>query len=77
MAIGQSQRKVDGGKIKGSLNVPSCIEVRMVWEQPNGKLATCVAHGRYATIPLDLQAPRDRKGRLEPLARGHRRRVGH
>jgi len=55
MATGQSQRKIDGGKIKGGENVPSCIEVRTIWSIANGKNISAVCHGRYSTAPTNMQ----------------------
>lgn len=44
--VAQSQRKIDGGRIPGPAAVPACIEVKMMFQIPNGHIATCTVHGR-------------------------------
>jgi len=44
--VGQSQRKVDGGRIPGAQAVPQCVEVRMWFTHPTTKIFTCTLHGR-------------------------------
>jgi hypothetical protein len=45
--VGQSQRKVDGGKIPGSLAVPSGLEIKCNFMQPNGKPASFKIAARW------------------------------
>jgi hypothetical protein len=44
--VGQSTKKVDGGRIPGPAAVPQCIEVKLHFMQPNNKAATVALHGR-------------------------------
>lgn len=55
MATGTSIRRVDGGRIKGAANVPSCIEIMIVQTLPNQKAFRNVIHGSFAVVPPDMQ----------------------
>lgn len=49
MSIQQSTKKKDAGRIPGPQNVRNCVEIKLVWSVPNGKLNHCIVHGSYAT----------------------------
>ena len=42
-----SQRRVDGGHIKGAANVPSVVEIRQIISTPDGVAASNTFHGFY------------------------------
>ena len=50
-----SVKKKDGGKIPGPANVPSVIEIAMVFSLPNSKLARNVVHAAYTVVPPNMQ----------------------
>ena len=50
-----SQRKIDGGHIKGAANVPSVIEIKQVISIADGKPAVNIFHGFYTTVPPNMQ----------------------
>lgn len=51
----QSQKKIDGGHIKGAANCANVIEVRMQFQLPNTKGMNLIVHGSYITAPANLQ----------------------
>lgn len=52
---GQSQKRVDGGRIAGPQNVPSVVEVKCQVQLANGKLSFFTVHGSYTQIPPNFQ----------------------
>lgn len=49
-----SQRKVDGGKVKGAQAVPNTVEIFIKQTGANGKSANFACYGQYATTPPSL-----------------------
>src|SRR5215467_12711595 len=50
-----SQKKVDGGHIKGAQDVPNVIEFRVISQLPNLKNASFAFYGHFTTPPTNLQ----------------------
>lgn len=48
MTMPVSVKAFDGGRIKGAMIIPSCIEVDLVWNLASGKQVKNVLHGRVA-----------------------------
>ena len=48
-------RTVDPGHIPGPVFIPLCASVRLIWSLPNGKTASNILHGSYATPPPRTQ----------------------
>lgn len=55
MAVSQSSRRVDGGRIRGPQNVPNVLEIRFVVQLPNGRNSVGVLHGAFTSAPTNLQ----------------------
>lgn len=55
MTIPQSQRAIDGGRIRGAQDVPNCIEMVFRQSLPNNKIAHMKLHGRYISSPPNMQ----------------------
>lgn len=48
MTLPQSQKAIDGGRIKGSIIIPNAIEVDMLWNLASGKAVKNVLGGQVA-----------------------------
>lgn len=59
MALAQSQRAVDGGRIPGPFAVPAVIEGQMRFQLPNTKTAHVRFAGHYTTAPANMQTLAD------------------
>ena len=55
MSLTQSTKKHDAGRIQGSWNCPSTVEVKMQLVLPNLKPMFHTLHGTYATPPANMQ----------------------
>lgn len=51
MAIQQSTKKHDAGRIPGPANCPNVMEIRCWFNMPNGKIVSGALHGWAATLP--------------------------
>ena len=56
MTMPVSQKKVDGGHIKGPANVPSVVEVLCSGALANGKTWRFAVHGFFTTAPPNMQS---------------------
>lgn len=56
MTIPQSQKKIDGGRIKGPANVRNVVEIQGFIALPNTKMSTFKVYGAYTTAPTTLPA---------------------
>ena len=56
MSIQQSTKKRDAGRIPGPANCANVMEIRMIWNLPNGKIISGALHGWATTVPTPTVA---------------------